>query len=330
MNNRETDNLKIQSYCGKTLRENVEPPETIVESILWKEDAVMLLGSEKSGKSINAQQLLCCIVSGEPFLGIFKVKKVGPVVYIQAEGKRNEFVSRLNNMCLSIENFNDDMFLHIFKKYCPLNIPLVMEAIFEKIDAQVKIWKCNPICICVDSVYKAMEGDLNENKDIIAFTNAIDSLISRYSCSVILIHHDSKEWRDEKNKSTIERGDKGSYGSVFLRAYVDHILYLKMNRDKSRSFTCDTTRSGKTSADKLDLILIEPSPLLFQIKGDYTASCEMFKHQLKMHNRLSYSQLVTNTGLSEPTLKQASSILIKNKLISFENNGQNTRLFYLL
>src|SRR3990167_6036567 len=306
MNNRESDHLKIHSYCGETLRSNSEPPVAIIENFLWKEDAAMLLGSEKAGKSIMAQQMFCNIVTGEPFLGKFPVKTPGPVVYIQAEGKRDEFVDRLNNISLAFNGkIIDEQFLHIFKKYCPLNIPIFMDAIFGIIDAQVKIWGREPVAICIDSVYKAIDGDLNENRDVIGFTNSIDELISRYHSAILLIHHDAKEWRDEKKKAeTIDRGDKGSYGSVFLRAYVDHILYLKMAKTKTRTLTCDTQRSGKTHPEIIDLLMIEPSPLCFQIKGDYKPSAEIIIHQLRIKGQLNYVQLIELTGLSQITLQQ--------------------------
>ena len=328
MNNRETDRLKINAYCGETLRSNSTPPETIIENFLWKEDAAMLLGSEKAGKSIMAQQMFCAIVTGEPYLGKFEVKKRGPVVYIQAEGKRDEFVDRLNNISMSFNSpMNDTKFLHIFKKYCPLNVPIFRDGIFEKIDEQVKIWGCNPVAICVDSVYKAMEGDLNENRDIIEFTNAIDDLISRYSSAILLIHHDAKEWRDEKTKETMDRGDKGAYGSVFLRAYVDHILYLKMQKNKSRTLTCDTQRSGKTHGEIIDLLMIEPSPLCFQLKGDYKASTEIILHQLRLNKQLSYKQLMENTGLVQITLQQGMAVLIKDNKVGFVDLKE--RFFFL-
>lgn len=328
MNSRETDHLKIQSYCGDNLRSNSTPPETIIENFLWKEDAAMLLGSEKAGKSIMAQQMFCAIVTGEPYLGKFVVKKSGPVVYVQAEGKRDEFVDRLNNISMSFNSpMNDTKFLHLYKKYCPVNVPNFRTALMEKIDAQVKIWGCNPVAICIDSVYKALDGDLNENKDIIGFTNSIDDLISRYQCAILLIHHDSKEWRDEKTKETLERGDKGAYGSVFLRAYVDHILYLKMQKNKSRTLTCDTQRSGKTHPEIIDLIMVEPSPLCFQIKGDYKPSTEIIIHQLRLHGKLSYLQLMDNTGLAQITLQQGMAVLLKDKKAGFVDLKE--RFFFL-
>lgn len=328
MNNRETDRLKIQSYCGETLRSNSTPPETIIENFLWKEDAAMLLGSEKAGKSIMAQQMFCAIVTGEPYLGKFEVKKSGPVVYIQAEGKRDEFVDRLNNISMSFNSpMNDSNFLHIFKKYCPLNNELFSKAIMEKIDEQVKIWGRNPVAICVDSVYKAIDGDLNENRDIIGFTNSIDEFISRYQSAILLIHHDAKEWRDEKTKQALDRGDKGSYGSVFLRAYVDHILYLKMLKNKSRTLTCDTQRSGKTHGEILELLMIEPSPLCFQIKGDYKPSTEIILHQLRLKGQLNYSQLIELTGLAQVTLQQGMATLLKDKKVGFID--QKERYFFL-
>lgn len=315
--------IKLQSFCGETLRSNSTPPETIVDGFVWKEDVAMWLGSEKAGKSIGAKQLAVSIVSGQPFLGKFEVKKPGPVVYLQAEGKRDEFVDRLNNMCMAIEGFDDSKFLHLFKKFCPLNIDHIKEAVFEKIDEQVAIWGCPPVAIVMDSVYKVMDGDLNENSDVIAFTNAIDDFISQYHCAIILIHHDSKEWRDEKSKQEVDRGDKGSYGSVFLRAYVDHIFYLRMNKDKSRNLSCNTTRSSKTSPENLQLILIEPQPLCFQIKGDYTPSAEMIKHQLKLNGTLTYEKLEALTGLARITLKQSMSILIKDKIVTYQDLEQD-------
>ena len=202
-----------------------------------------------------------------------------------------------------------------------------MEAVFEKIDAQVKIWGCNPVAICVDSVYKTIDGDLNENRDIIGFTNAIDEFISRYSAAVPIIHHDSKEWRDDKTKQTLERGDKGSYGSVFLRAYVDHILYLKMLKSKARTLTCDTQRSGKTHPEVIDLLMVEPSPLCFQIKGDYKPSTEIILHQLRLHGQMSYKQLMDNTGLAQITLQQGMAVLLKDKKVGFIDVKE--RLFFL-
>lgn len=333
MANNEADRLKIQSYCGPTLRSDSAPPETIIENFLWKEDAAMLLGSEKAGKSILAQQMFCSILTGEPFLGKFEVKKPGPIVYLQCEGKRDEFVDRLNNISLSFNApFDDSKFLHIFKKYCPLNIPVFMEAVFEKIDAQVKLWGCNPVAICIDSVYKAIDGDLNENRDVIGFTNAIDELISRYKSAILLIHHDAKEWRAEKSSETIERGDKGAYGSVFLRAYVDHILYLKMLKSKARTLTCDTQRSGKTHPEVIDLLMIEPSPLVFQLKGDYKPSTEMIIHQLKLKHPvpLGYAQLREITGLAQITLQQGMSVLIQKKVATFVDSPTSGERFFHL
>lgn len=325
--NRETDRLKIQSYCGDTLRSDSTPPETIIDNFLWKEDCAMLLGSEKAGKSIMAQQMLCHIVTGEPYLGKFEVKKPGPVVYLQAEGKRDEFVDRLNNISHSFNSpMNDYKFLHIFKKYCPLNIQIFRDSIFDKIDQQVKLWGENPVAICIDSVYKAIDGDLNENRDIIGFTNAIDEFISRYKSAILLIHHDAKEWRNDKLE-VMERGDKGAYGSVFLRAYVDHILYLKMQKNKSRTLTCDTQRSGKTHGEVLDLLLIEPSPLCFQIKGDYKPSTEVILHQLRLKSQMSYKDLIDSTGLAQITLQQGIAVLLKDKKVGYID--QKERYFFL-
>lgn len=270
----------------------------------------MILGSEKAGKSLLAMQMFLNIATGTDFLGRHKSTQ-GPVVYIQAEGKRNDFVSRLNCMCRALE-LDDSQFLHIYHKFIPLNVPLYLEAVMKQIDAQVAVWGRNPSAICLDSIYKLMHGDLTSNEDVNAFTNAIDQLVMKYKCGIAMIHHDSKEWRqDTGSKDVIERGDHGSYGSVFLRAYVDHILYLKMGKDKTRSFSCDTQRSGKTDSEKKTLVLIEPDPLGFQIKGAFEASYEIVLHQLKLHPGSTTAEIIERTGLGQGTLYNTLSSLMK-------------------
>ena len=198
---RQDDPVNLKVYCGDTLRSNSQPPETIVENFLWKQDAVMLLGSEKAGKSILAQQLFASIVSNRTFLDKYEVKCPGPVVYIQTEGKRDEFVDRLNNMCMGIDGFDDNLFLHIYRKYCPLNVPMFKKAIIDTIKRQSDAWGMPPVAICIDSLYKAMDGDLTNNRDVIAFTNAVDELITEFKSGIVIIHHDSKEWRDKEDSN---------------------------------------------------------------------------------------------------------------------------------
>jgi len=229
----------------------------------------------------------------------------------------------------NLRHFNPKTF-ELLKNYVtqghPVEDNIFREAIFERIDAQVKLWGCDPVAICIDSVYKAIDGDLNENRDIIGFTNAIDDFISRYHSAILLIHHDAKEWRDDKMQ-TIDRGDKGAYGSVFLRAYVDHILYLKMHKTKARTLTCDTQRSGKTHGDVIDLLMVEPSPLCFQLRGDYKPSTEIIIHQLRLNSQASYSQLIAATGLAQITLQQGIAVLLKDKKVGFIDNKE--RYFFL-
>lgn len=302
--------INLQSFVGDTLRQSSDESLPIIEGHLWKEDCAMILGSEKAGKSVLAMQMFVNIASGTDFLGKYTTTQ-GPVVYVQAEGKRHDFVSRLNCMTRAID-MDDTQFMHIYHKYIPLNDDFYLQALMNKIDRQVEVWGRPPIAICLDSIYKLMAGDLNSNDDVNALTNAIDKLVMRYKCAIAMIHHDSKEWREKENlTNVIDRGDHGSYGSVFLRAYVDHILYLKMMKDKMRTLSCDTQRSGKTDNERKTLVLVEPDPLCFQIKGDYTAAHEIVLHQLRLHPGTHITDLSDRTGLKPGTLYNTLSSLIK-------------------
>ena len=102
-----------------------------------------------------------------------------------------------------------------------------------------------------------------------------------------------------------------------------------MLKTKARTLTCDTQRSGKTHEEVIDLLMIQPSPLIFQIKGDYKPSTEIIIHQLRLKNPIpmSYEQLKQVTGLAQITLQQGMAILIQKKVVRFLD--EHERFFFL-
>jgi hypothetical protein len=160
-----------------------------------------------------------------------------------------------------------------------------------------------------------MAGNLIDNKDARVFLSRVAYLMDRYHATIVLVHHESRPAFDEKTHEEIDRADKGSYGSVFFRAIVDHILYLKMNRDRSRTLTCNTQRSGEVMS-KEDLILVEPDPLCFEIKGDYKAYEEVVKHCVFKNPGLSIDRIIDRVGLSGSSVSKALCHLFRDKVIT--------------
>lgn len=252
---------KIQSFCGPSLFDNITPPKPIVEGIMWERQGIILGGSEKAGKSLQAKQLFTNIVTGQPYLGKFAVHRSGPVVYIQSEGDDSDFRMRLKRMTNG--TFDASKFLHIYKKFLPLDTEGFLVTVHEIIRKHVQIWRQNPVAICLDSLYKCFAGSLI-SEDSRAITNIIDGLIDEYDAAVLAIHHESRPIFDPEAKNWMDRGDKGLFGSVFLRAWADHILFLKKGQNEIRQLSCDTQRSGSVVI-KEKLVLIEPDPLFFEL-----------------------------------------------------------------
>lgn len=306
--------IEIPLISGPEFFQDTKEMKPLIEGILWEEDFIMLLGSEKSGKSLLALQMACALTSGTPFLDKYNVPNKTHVLYIQTEGKRHQVVDRIDKMRQTLD-FDETLFTHIPKKFLPLDVPEYFESLITKIDAM----PVKPGVVIIDALYMAMSGDLINNKDARAFLSKVAFIMDRYQTTVIVVHHDSRPVFDEHHVE-VERADKGSYGSVFFRAIVDHILYLKMNRDKSRTLSCTTQRSGGVM-EKEDLILVEPSPLGFEIKGDYKAYEEITRHHLlNSTSPLTYETLIDRTGLSTSSVQKAVRHLLNRKEIAKVSN----------
>ncbi len=265
--------IDITLYTASDLREGIQSPTPLIDGVLWEGDIIMLLGNEKAGKSILAMQMAFCLTTATPFLDKYVVPKQKLVLYIQAEGKRSEFVERMNCMdnTIPVDNLR---FFHIPKKFLPFDVDEYWESLIDCI----REMPYPPHIIFIDPVYMCMSGDLINNKDARKFLSRVSQLSDMFNSTIVMVHHDSRPIKDRDHKA-IERGDQGSYGSVFFRANVDHILYLKMNADKSRLLTCETQRSGKIM-EREELVLIQPDPLCFEIKGDYSGAEETVKYNI--------------------------------------------------
>jgi len=310
----------ISHYTGERLTEADDLPDPIIDGYLWPNDLVMILGNEKAGKSILALQMAANLSSGTKFLDKYPCQKM-PVAYLQTEGKKDETAYRIKNMMEAIE-FDSYNFHRLYKRFLPIDIPEYM----TMLDNMIGSLEPKPKVLFDDALYTTMMGDLNSNQDVRRFLFNYSILLEKYSLTSPIVHHAKRDQFFEGEK--LELGDKSSYGSVFLRANVDHIIFLEMQRDKTRVLTCDTQRSGKV-ASKEELILIQPVPLCFEIKGEYKAYEEITLAQLKKEP-LTRSQIIDRTGLSHSSVFQAARHLLRDKKITEigSTNGQYSEKIY--
>ncbi len=318
--------IKIEVFTGDSLLHRETDVLPIIDGYLWERDVVMLFGNEKAGKSIIGLQAGLAISSGGMFLGKYQCMK-RPVVYLQCEGKRDETSMRLEAMmqAVSIDKYN---FYRFYKKFLPLDMPEYVKAL----DAELGKLPIRGGVIIIDCLYMAMMGDLNSNHSVRIFIGFLSELLEKHLLTCVLIHHAKREERDQDGNA-VDLGDKASYGSVFLRANVDHILYLEMKKDKTRVFKCDTQRSGKVNASE-ELILIQPNPLLFQIKGNHSGSVESIYWHLCQGNK-SKPELKKILGFADITLDSGLKELINTNRVNIvdeikSHTGSMMKIFGVL
>lgn len=251
----------VVSY-GDAIFKSDLPATPIIQGVLWEHDVVMLLGNEKAGKSILALQMAFNITTGRPFLGKYEVPNPSPVVYLQTEGKHDEMVARINAMSTGVP-VTQDHFCHVYRKRLHLDIPTERALLVKALQEYPE----RPRVVIVDSLYSTMAGDMEKNHDTQRFQDAVELFLAETGVTtVVFIHHEKKEFRDLMGRE-VDRDDTGSFGSVYWRAWVEHILYLKANkRTKVRTLSCNTQRSGRVF-DRETLVMVQPQPLHFQIKG---------------------------------------------------------------
>lgn len=298
---------KIGLYWGDTLMQREQEQEWLCNNYIQRGDVILLSGSEKSGKSILSLQLASNLSNGSQFLGKYSCKE-SKVLYIQLEGKVTELVDRLECMQRAIPHKAANL-ARIYQKFLPLDEDIGINAL----ERTVKALPWLPDVIIIDPLYMSLSGDLNSNESIRTFLFKVAPYIDNNKFTTIFIHHSKRDTYGQDG-SRQELGDKSIYGSVFLRAFVDHLLFLDMKQDKSRVLTCDTQRSGKIT-EREELILIQPSPLFFKIRGELSPSEERILELLK-HSPYSKPDLIALTELSEKSVRDALHTLLQHDLIN--------------
>ena len=259
----------FKNYVGSDfLTAEFPKRDWLIENICRKNDSVILVGNEKSGKSLFVFQLLCSLTSCHPFLDIYNVPKPLKVVYIQLEGEIADSQDRMKRMIKTLD-INPDNFHLRFS--APLNLEdkgfadgLALDILKNlnpkgKVDGQL----VKPDIVIIDPIYFAFTGSLNEDEDVRAFLGNLRTFKDTLDCAVILVHHTHKTRLNYKG-NVIEEGDEALFGSKFLKAWADHILLFMFDKkSKLRTLSCDTQRSGDIIT-ACELRLIEPEPLYFE------------------------------------------------------------------
>lgn len=297
---------KFGSYSGKALLElELKKREWLVENLIRENDSVILVGTEKSGKSVFIKQFICAITSGEPFIDKYNVPKQLKVTYIQCEGELSDTQDRFKRM-IKTQSIDTDNFHYMFMP--PMELEKRHYAM-EQRDTIQKYWKehsdSKPDIVIIDPTYFAFVGSLSDDAIVRQFIGNIRIIKDSLNCAIVLVHHTHKP-RWNKDGASIEEGDEAIFGSKFLKAWADHTFLFTYDKAKNiRVLTCATQRSGDILQD-CTLKLIEPEPLYFEEVDPKRVSVDLRIMELLMKpentNGLEWTKIMSELNISKTCL----------------------------
>ncbi len=289
------------------LSQDENPTSVLVDRLLWERDNVILVGSEKVGKSILALQLAFALTSKQPFLGEYPVSRECSVLYVQAEGKKGDTRDRIRSM-MQVNDVNLDKLFIAYYPSLGLNTMAGLDVLVENIE-EIGV---KPEVIILDPLYQLMRGSLSDEEDARAMTANLRKLGELYNATIVLTHHTHKPIRT-KEGDLIEEGDDAVFGSFVWKAWADHTLLFRMTHGKMRVLSCSTQRSGRV-LDKDELTLTDKPYLAFDRRADAGAPFEqLVKRTLDSvgEKGATREQLIELTGLSLTSVEKSLRKMIQ-------------------
>lgn len=308
-----TGSFKGRYFGEEFIKTEFQGSAPIVNGWLWERDTILLLGKEKSCKSLLAQALSLHITAGHDFLGEFKIDEPCNVIYLQAEGKIAQTQQNLKRM---MKVYPADMrrFLMLYYPAIALNTPQGFEEVYK----QIKSWeplKARNTVFVGDCLYMMMSGTLKDDDIAKDMVSNLRTLGDEFGLTYLVLAHSHREKLDAENgfKSVFE-GDNAIFGSFVWKAFPDHILMVQKH-DHKLKVTCNTQRTGEVM-EETSLILNEPDPLFFSVPEFGKPSDDMVFNTLKLAGKATVKELMIKTGLAKATICNAlNRLLIAEKVI---------------
>lgn|SRR3990167_3391474 len=286
----------------------------LVRGLLRDRDSILLVGDEKSGKSLIVMQLMLHLTVGKDFLGL-PITEACDVSYIQIEGELPDTQDRIKRLMQTVPCDPTKLFI-MFSKPLSLELLSTTNALITDIAKHH-----HPRIIVIDPVYFAMSGGLSDDEHVRAFLGNIRILKDHFNAAVILVHHTHRVRRTQQG-DIIYEGDEAIFGSKYFKAWADQVFLFTMDKQsKLCILSCSTQRRGDIIS-KLHLKLHEPEPLRFELAGDTIQLMQLLSSDtatvmelIKQGGTVSLEELQVRSGIALRTLHRILSYLLEHSMI---------------
>lgn len=307
----------------------------------WVDRSVgFISGRSKSYKTWIALDLALSIVSGQPFLGKYNVRRSGPVLLVQEEDpapvlqERLRLIGLQKGMMPTVEILDGDV-LHLeFPEY-PLyiiNLQGFNLGDDEKIDqVRRKIAEINPVAVILDPLIVMLSGtgaDENKASDLAPILQAVKMWREEFGCSVVIVHH----WK----KGKPEEGDRfaqSMYGSFVFHAWLESALHVMpvIEDDQEKIDTVVVEREFKAAPSgrnmRLKFHIDSTGEYIYEVLHEDDKNLSPMGQQLldliqeAGEQGLSTPELVNVTGHQRPKVVEQLKKMVRNKQVVVLEKG---------
>lgn len=209
------------------------PTDWLIKDYFERDKTVLLFGPSGGGKSFVVVDMGLSIATGKDWQG--HTTQQGAVFYICGEGK-----SGIKKRCVAWAIKNE--------------VPLVADVPFfvsdgalvlpdnegiERLHRDIEVsGQHTPALIIFDTLARCLDGDENAAKDISAFVQAIDAIRTKYSCTILMVHHSGK---DEL---------RGARGSSAIKGALDTEIMLTNPSKSSLTLSVTKQKDHESTKDK--------------------------------------------------------------------------------
>lgn len=257
---------KLWSYREFMDWKPVYPKSIIGGGVLREGTKAVMFGMYKSLKSMLGLNLAFSVADGVPWLDLSTAQT--STLYIQAEDPEALFHERFHEMGLNWEGFQGNHDLPIFL-HSDLSFKLDSSAGLKRTHELIEQSEAG--LLIIDPIYKIMSGSMLDVNHVIHFVDAIDSLISQYNLTVLLLHHTRKSTPMAATVPNTEAawGADDLYGSVVFPAWFTSVLRVSRKKrpdlqHELLTVNFDVVRYAKRPLEELEVIF-DRDTMLFNV-----------------------------------------------------------------
>lgn len=223
-----------ESHSDRPLFDLVKFNDYIIEhgtsEIKWAVDGwlpektiAFMVAAPETYKTWLLLDLAVSLASGQDFLGMYPVRKAGPVIVVQQEDFHGQMAERAALIASSKYQAHNGKTSKKFSVPIPKDIPVYLHpnrelkfhdvAVMDKLEEHIA--ELRPKAVLIDPLYSAGSTDEYMTKTVEHMWR-IKELRDKYGCSFVLAHHTKK--LSEDNKGTAR---EDLWGSQFLNAFLE-------------------------------------------------------------------------------------------------------------